>query len=68
MNAAQTIANLMKLELPEYAHLSEQEKEDGYKQMCQDLLDLARKDGCIAAAFALSVFESLEQLIGDNLK
>ena len=55
-NTQEIIDALMPLDIPEYRHFEQVEKEISYRQVCQDLLDLAQKDGCIAAAFALSVF------------
>jgi hypothetical protein len=58
-NPQEIIAALMALDIPEYRHLEQLEKELAYRQVCQDLKDLAQKDGCIGAAFALSVFSAI---------
>jgi len=58
-NPQEIIAALMALDIPEYRHLEQLEKELCYRQVCQDLKDLAQKDGCIGAAFALSVFSAI---------
>lgn len=59
MDTKKIIEALKKLDMPEYRHFDDEEKEISYRQVCQDLLDLAEKDGCIGAAFALSVFSAI---------
>ena len=59
MDTSKIIEALKKLDIPEYRHFDDEDKENGYRQMCQDLKDLAEKDGCIGAAFALSVFSAI---------
>jgi hypothetical protein len=59
LDTKKIIEALKKLDMPEYRHFDDEEKEISYRQVCQDLLDLAEKDGCIGAAFALSVFSAI---------
>jgi hypothetical protein len=59
MDTKKIIEALKKLDMPEYRNLDDEDKENGYRQMCQDLKDLAEKDGCSGAAFALSVFSAI---------
>jgi hypothetical protein len=59
LDTKKIIEALKKLDMPEYRNLDNEDKENGYRQMCQDLKDLAEKDGCSGAAFALSVFSAI---------
>ena len=59
LDTKKIIEALKKLDMPEYRNLDHEDKEISYRQVCQDLLDLAEKDGCIGAAFALSVFSAI---------
>lgn len=59
MNIDKLAARMAKLPKPEmYRNMSDSEYADGLAIIVADLELLARKDGCIAAAFALSFFES----------
>lgn len=44
---------------PEYRYMERREYTDGVKQMLADLERLAREDGCVAAAWALSMFREI---------
>lgn len=50
---------LIDLDVPNYRHLSRDEKIVSYSQLIADLFQLSKGDGCIAAAWVLDIVESL---------
>lgn len=59
MTIDQLAARLARMPRPEiYRSMSDAEYSDGLSTIIADLELLARKDGCIAAAFALSFFDA----------
>lgn len=59
MNSAEQLNELARIDCPSYRHMEEQERADGILTMLNDLNQLARRDGCIAAAWALEMIQAM---------
>lgn len=55
-----TAEELAKIPTTSTKHMAYEERVDGIRQMLTDLNDLARIDGCIAAAWAAEFLEELK--------
>jgi len=56
LNAVKVLASI---EIPTTRYMGDEEKRDGVEQMLRDLRQLARQDGCIAAAWAVEVLRAI---------